>query len=250
MGSRTTLLEEHIDYHFKDRALLEEALTHASFRNESSDEVRDYERLEFLGDAVVELVVSDMLFQRFPMLREGGLTQMRARLVNAKTLAQLADDLKLGELARVGVGEERSGGRNRTSILSNLFEALIAAVFLDSGYSDAHRVVAALIEPQIVALLAEPTTKDAKSSLQEWAQDRLSVTPTYSIVDTIGPQHEAQFIAAVHVQGLGTIQGTGGSKKAAEQAAAAEAMVLGRAADAAAACDDAQAPVTAEGPQS
>ena len=217
-------VEEQLGHRFASPSLLAEALTHASFRNEASEGAADYERLEFLGDAVVELAVSELLYRRLPDAREGRLTQLRARLVNARTLAAVAQRLDLGPHIRMGRGESQSGGRARRSILSDVFEALIGAVYVDGGFGAALGVVERLFAARLEETLARASVSDAKSLLQEWAQRELRATPTYAVVEVSGPQHEACFVVAVSVGEALRVEGRGGSKKDAEQQAAAAAL--------------------------
>ncbi|TNF22937.1 MAG: ribonuclease III [Deltaproteobacteria bacterium] len=217
-------VEELLGYRFKDAALLDEALTHASHKNEVGGDVVDYERLEFLGDAVVELAVSELLFRRLPGAREGRLTQLRARLVNARTLAAIARHLGLGAHIRVGRGEEKSGGRTRRSILADVLEALVGAIYIDGGYGEVSALVARLVDPRLEETLLQDTVKDPKSRLQEWAQHAHQITPVYTLVDVSGPQHDARFVAEVRIGDVLEGTGSGLSKKEAEQQAATDAL--------------------------
>jgi len=217
-------VEERLGYVFGDRGLVVEALTHASYRHEADVEASDYERLEFLGDAVVELAVSELLYRRVPDAREGRLTQLRARIVNARTLASVAKELALGELVWMGRGEDQTGGRTRRSILSDLVEALIGAIYLDGGFDAALGVVERLVGPHLDQLLGASHLKDPKSRLQEWSQEHLRVTPTYSVTQVTGPQHDARFEAEVQVGAEIHGIGHGPSKKDAEQSAASIAL--------------------------
>jgi len=217
-------VEELLGYRFRDPTLLDEALTHASHKNEVGGDVVDYERLEFLGDAVVELAVSELLFRRLPGAREGRLTQLRARLVNARTLATIARHLGLGAHIRVGRGEEKSGGRARRSILADVLEALAGAIYLDGGYVEVSALVARLVDRRLEETLVQDSVKDPKSRLQEWAQHVHQITPAYALVDVSGPQHDARFVAEVTVGDALNAKGGGASKKEAEQQAAAAAL--------------------------
>ncbi|PKN56325.1 MAG: ribonuclease III [Deltaproteobacteria bacterium HGW-Deltaproteobacteria-14] len=217
-------VEDLLGYRFTDPALLEEALTHASHKNEVGGDVVDYERLEFLGDAVFELAVSELLFRRLPRAREGRLTQLRARLVNARTLATIARHLGLGDHIRVGRGEEKSGGRSRRSILADVLESIAGAIYLDGGYLAVSVVVARLVEPRLAETLLQDSVKDPKSSLQEWAQHVHQITPAYTLVEVTGPQHDARFVAEVQIGDAIRATGSGASKKDAEQHAATAAL--------------------------
>ncbi len=196
---------------------------HGSYAHEESHRGQEsYERLEFLGDAVLNLVVSDHLYRRFPMAREGELARMRARLVSEPTLAEIARGLELGRYILLGKGEERSGGRDRPSLLADALEAVVGAVYVDAGYGVAHAVVSRWIGPLLERL--EEMRGDFKGQLQEVIQRRERVVPQYRITSTQGPDHAKEFVAVVEVSGRILGQGRGKSKKEAEQAAAADAL--------------------------
>jgi ribonuclease-3 len=215
---------------FKNRSLLLRALTHRSYINEHADAGEDNERLEFLGDAVMDFLSASFLYHRYPEMKEGGLTRMRAALVKTEHLAGLAEAIGLGTQLRLGKGEEESGGRQRASLLCDAFEAMIGAYYLDSGLP----AVQAYMEPLFMAaadhiLLGEKDV-DAKSLFQEWAQAELSLTPRYNVLSMKGPDHQREYTVEVLVgdQVYGT--GTGRSKSAATQSAARAALQrLGRA---------------------
>lgn len=213
--------------HFRDRGLLQQAFVHRSFVNEQTpgaDRLEDNERLEFLGDSVLGFIVSDYLYRQFPGSKEGALTHLRTVVVRRETLAQLAQEMGMGELLLVGVGEEESGGRSRLATLCACFEALIGALFMDQGI-EATRT---FLLPRVSALLqnVEPqlTPKDPKSRFQEWAQRTWGVTPRYKVVESFGPDHAKQFISLVSVKAEQLGIGTGHSKQDASQAAAASAL--------------------------
>lgn len=217
-------LQLAIRHEFADVSLVERALTHASFRNERRDaSLQDNERLEFLGDAVLELVVSDLLYREYPDLPEGRLTQLRSKVVNARTLSSLARNLLVGALLRLGVGEERTGGRRRRSLLADAFEALLGAVYLDGGFEAAFCVIERLFQGRLGGLDRD-TPIDAKSRLQEWAQESYRTTPEYEIVGVSGPDHASVFEAEVVVGDVVRARGTGRSKKEAQRRAAEAAM--------------------------
>jgi len=216
-------LEERISHQFEDGALILEALTHASFANETGAGMPHNERLEFLGDAVLGLVVGHWLFGEFKDRPEGLLTQMRSRLVNTSTLAALARELGLGGTLLIGVGEERTGGRERRSLLADTMEAVFGAVYLDAGYDTAERVIRGLLQSRVTALDEGPQ-RDLKSKLQEVAQASLRVTPVYSIIATTGPAHDTRFEAEVRVGTYTTARGIGHSKQDAEKVAAGLAL--------------------------
>jgi ribonuclease III len=211
-------LEDRIGYRFKDHDLLDCALTHISALS-GSNRVNSYQRLEFLGDHVLGLVVSDMLFRAFPKANEGELSRRLADLVRKETCADMARKLELGSVIRLGNSEASSGGRTRDAILADVCESLIGAVFLDGGYP----AVAALVEKLWDERMRTPVRplRDAKTTLQEWAQGRGLPTPTYREVGRSGPQHSPEFRIAVELPKLAPAEGVGRSKRAAEQAAAA-----------------------------
>jgi len=197
-------------------------LTHTSWRNESIDDDADNERLEFLGDAVLELTVSDMLFHRLPDVDEGPLTQWRALLVNAGRLAEVARSVDLGAFLLLGVGEEKSGGRDRASNLANALEAVVGAIHVDGGFEEAKRAVESLMEAPLAKLASSPL-KDARSRLQEWAQANTGAVPRYTVKEEDHPNQEPYFRATVRV-GKVEAQGSGRTKKEAIHDAAAQAL--------------------------
>lgn len=212
-------LVETLGYTFRDPERLEQALTHRSYVNESRGaRARDNERLEFLGDAVLDLIVSEALMERHPEAREGELSKLRARMVSEVALARVADRMGLGAALRLGRGEEMSGGRHKASVLADGFEALIAAIYLDGSYDAARRVVLDFIE------FAGPEDVDAKTELQHRLQERLKKTPRYRLIEELGPAHDKTFIVEVTLDDEPLERGTGRSKKEAEQRAAANAL--------------------------
>lgn len=205
--------------------LLQRALTHASWAHEQADPAAaDNERLEFLGDAVVGLAVSEHLFTRFPDLSEGDLARMRAAVVKEGSLAAAARRLGLGEALRMGRGAERTGGRQRDSVLADAFEAVMGGVYLTCGWKAAQRVVLAALGPELNDVARTRAPADAKSALQELLQAQAGGLPSYRVVLESGPPHEKRFEAEVLFQGKVLGRGSGRSKRAAEQAAAAEAL--------------------------
>lgn len=219
-----TELTDILCYAFKDEDLLKEALRHSSFVNEQQDPtLRDNERFEFLGDAVLSVVVSHLLMRRYPDLREGELSRIRAGLVNESRLAQVAGRINLGSYMQFGKGEAQSKGQEKSSILANTLEAVIASVYLDGGFESAfefiHHHFSALMDMDIRVT----TEGDYKSQLQEWAQTHRKTTPGYQVVNESGPDHNKTFIVRVHIREL-TTDGVGKSKKAAEQNAAMLAL--------------------------
>jgi ribonuclease-3 len=220
-----------LGYTFADRRLLLDALTHRSFRNERPDVCcNDNERLEFLGDAVVGLVVTSLLFAQFPEADEGELTRRRADLVSEKGLAELAEAVGIGEAMRLGKGEERSGGRRKPRLLSSALEACIGAVYSDGGIEAAFGAAQRIFEPRVHT--SAPGRRDAKSLAQEWAQAHLGGTPSYRLVETEGPDHARQFKVALELHGEQIATGSGRSKLEAEQGAARAALAIWKAASA------------------
>jgi ribonuclease-3 len=217
-------LEAALGHRFQHAEALLVAVTHRSFH---PDEPHN-ERLEFLGDAVLALAIADLLMHRFPDVTEGELSKLRAGLVNAAALAGKARALDLGRWLRVGKGEERSGGRAKESILAAAYEAVLGAVYLDGGYEAARRVVEAHFAAD--AAVDEPAgLHDYKTRLQELTQRRWKETPSYALVEESGPDHRKRFVVELTLAGRVLGRGDGGTKKAAEQAAAREALAtLGR----------------------
>ncbi len=214
-------LEAAIGYRFANRHFLEEALTHRSFLNEAGGKsARDNERLEFFGDAVLDFVVSDLLLERFPECREGELTRIRAALVAEESLALLARQIGLGGYLRLGRGEEKSGGREKRSLLADAYEALLAAVYLDGGAEPVRRLVSEHFTP----FMTGPGGRDYKTEFQELSQAIRGTTPRYVLKEASGPDHDRTFVVQVLVGEECLGKGTGRSKKEAEQAAAKTAI--------------------------
>ncbi|MDY0162127.1 ribonuclease III [Desulfobotulus sp.] len=218
-------LERVMGYGFRNPDLLETALCHASFVNEHALALKDNERLEFLGDAVLNLVIGHLLMDRFRQVREGDLSRIRASLVNERQLASVARALNLGQHLRLGRGEEQTRGRDKDSILADAFEALVAAVYRDGGFDPAFTFVKRCFGGIIEALDVAESIHDAKSRLQEEVQMRHRATPVYRVVGEEGPDHDKVFHVEVRVQNL-CAQGAGKSKKLAEQDAARKALRL------------------------
>lgn len=220
-------LSRELGYSFADRGLFLDSLTHRSFKNENPDvALTDNERLEFLGDAVVGVVVTSLLYVQFPDADEGELTRRRADLVSEKGLAEAAEAIGVGAAMRLGKGEEKSGGRDKPRLLSSALEACIGAVFLDGGPSAAFDAARRVFEPRIHT--AAPGHRDAKSRAQEWAQAKLGATPIYRLVDADGPDHEREFTVALELDGEEVASGKGRSKVEAEQHAANAALLSWR----------------------
>jgi len=215
----TAGFEQSIGYRFKDAALLEQALTHISAITGSRNRGGSYQRLEFLGDHVLGLVVSDMLFRAFPKADEGEMSRRLADLVRKEACADVARAIDLGAAIRLGASENNAGGRGRIAILADVCEALIGAVFIDGGYAAAADLIERLWEDRM-RRPARPL-RDAKTILQEWAQARGLPTPAYREVERKGPHHDPEFRVTVELPNRAPAEGLGRSKRAAEQAAAA-----------------------------
>ena len=214
-----------LGYEFKRSDLLEEAFRHSSYVNELGDMgVRDNERLEFLGDAVLDLAVSDILMEIFQEAKEGDLSKFRASVVNERGLSQVAKELGLGDFLLLGKGEELSGGREKPSILADTVEALLGALYLDAGFSKTKEIIHRLFLRYIEHLDSGGGIDDYKSLLQEFTQETYKSRPEYVLTDETGPAHEKCFKVAVRVNGDVVASGEGRSKKEAEQKAAREAL--------------------------
>lgn len=217
-------LQERLGYEFKKTAGLALALTHTSWANENDGAQNHNQRLEFLGDAVLELCVSDELYRRFPAAREGVLTEIRARLVSEPTLARLAIQLGLNKALRLGKGEEQQEGRKKDSLLADVFEAILAAVYKDGGLEAAAGVVSKMYEDLWDNVPRAGREKDPKSRLQEECQKRYKALPVYSLRNIEGPEHARIFTVRVLLPDGTEFSGTESSAKKAEQAAAASAL--------------------------
>ena len=219
-------LEVVLGYTFRDRAMLEQALRHASWCNEQNRDtggkLGDNQRLEFLGDAVLSLTVSQRLMARFPDAHEGDLSVTRAQVVSEEGLSDVAGKLGFGNWLLLGKGEEKSGGRAKPKILADAFEAIVAAVYLDGGFQAAWDLVERLLTDRINGAEIK-NFYDFKTRLQETAQARLKATPTYRVVQELGPDHDKRFVVAVTIGTDEWARAVGKSKKEAEQMAAAEA---------------------------
>jgi ribonuclease III len=218
------MLAARLGYTFRNPGLLEEAFRHSSYVNESADpDLRDNERLEFLGDAVLDLSVSHLLMDRFKEAREGELSKFRAMVVDEQGLFRIAQGLGLGDHLLLGIGEERTGGRCKPSILANALEALIGALYLDGGFVRTDEAVRRLFNPLIREMEEEVPIRDYKSLLQEYTQQHHKIRPEYRLVDEKGPPHDRVFRVSIRLRGRVVADSTGRSKKAAEQKAAREA---------------------------
>jgi ribonuclease-3 len=226
-AERVARLEERLGAPIGDRFTALAALTHKSWVNEHRGEgAEDNERLEFLGDAVIDLVVSEYLMSRFPLAREGDLSKLRAAVVDEAGLASMSRTLGLGELLRLGRGEEMTGGREKVSLLADAMEAVIAAVFLDRGLAGAHALVARFLGDAYAQAEAGTLDRDWKTQLQELGQARHRASPRYRVVAEVGPDHSKVFEIEVELRGAVLGRGSGRSKKDAEQAAARLALGL------------------------
>ena len=217
-------LQERIRYQFGDPRLLIQSLTHVSYGHENFQDrplaYRDNERLEFLGDAVLDLVISDLLLETFPDSAEGQLSKMRAAVVNEKTLYEITKPLSLNQLIRLGKGETRTGGSEKPSILSSAFEALIAAIYIDGGFNAVYPVVRYLFAPLFKNDHAAISFQDHKTLLQEAVQGKFRLTPTYHLIGSSGPDHAKEFEVEVRIREFVLAKSKGPSKKDAEQNAA------------------------------
>lgn len=217
-------LEETIGYQFRDRSLLETALTHSSYANERHKEpCQSYERLEFLGDSILGAVTADFLFHYVPQLPEGRMTKLRAELVCEASLCRVANSIGLGEHMRLGRGEERTGGRERPSILADMVESIIAAMYLDGGMDEARRFVLETVLVD-VEISDEHRSVDYKTELQELMQQQPGHPIRYELIGESGPDHDKRFRFRVSINGVPSGEGEGRTKKEAEQMAARVAL--------------------------
>lgn len=218
-------LEEKLQYSFKNKKLLLNALTHSSYANEARDGISSNERLEFLGDSVLSIVVSEYIYKQFSNLPEGELTKLRASLVCEKSLCSFSKELNLGEYLRLGKGEEKGGGRERASILADAFEAVLAAIYLDGGFESAKKHVMRFVKAELKHTDDE-VFKDYKTALQEIIQRNPEESVTYILTGESGPDHDKVFEVEVRLNSNTIGKGKGKSKKQAEQFAAKEALHL------------------------
>jgi ribonuclease III len=213
-------LQREIGYRFDDIGLLNLALTHRSFGGENN------ERLEFLGDSILNFIIAEYLFRRFAEAREGQLSRLRARMVKGVTLAQIAREFNMGDYLRLGTGEMKSGGYRRDSILADALESVIGAVYLDSGFSKCRKLVLTWFEQRLNALNLKDTTKDSKTRLQEYLQSRQQELPRYEVVSVEGKAHAQVFNVVCSIDELSeTTEGVGNSRRLAEQKAAKQALM-------------------------
>lgn len=209
---------------FKNKKLFDQAFTHRSFLNETTEKVSSNERMEFLGDSIISFVISGYLFSRYPQFNEGILTNMRSLLVNTKSLAEVARELNLGEYLKLSKGEEDSKGRQNQSLLADSFEALVGALFLDSGIEQTKDFLIQVFSQRVQALEKERSFKDPKSLLQEFIQSRKQNSPAYKVLKELGPAHSRVFTMGVFIGNKLFEEGKGKSKQEAEENAALKAL--------------------------
>lgn len=225
MQDNLQTFEESIGISFEDSTLLRQAFTHRSYLNEHRGEAMGHnERLEFLGDAVLELISTHFLYEKFPDHDEGELTAYRAALVNAVTCAEVANELNMNDYLLLSRGEAKDEGRARAVLLANAFEALVGAIYLDQGYDAAKHFIEKHLFPKIDEIVKKKLWRDAKSAFQEKAQDAEGATPRYAVIRESGPDHDKQFVVGVYVKEALVAQGNGKSKQEAEQEAARAAL--------------------------
>lgn len=209
---------------FDDPGLLMRALTHRSYVNEHPEALEDNERLEFLGDAVLDFISANWLYNRFPEMDEGQLTRLRSSLVCTEQLGRFASEISLGEALLLGQGEHASGGRERPALLCDAFEALVGALYLDGGFESVRAYIEPRFEGAVGRTLDDGSLVDARSQLQMWAQAEVGETPEYDTLETTGPDHAREFLVRVSIQGTEFGRGRGRSKQEAAQSAAADAL--------------------------
>ncbi len=220
------ILEKKIGVSFKDKSLLKQAFTHRSYLNENRKlDMGHNERLEFLGDAVLELVTTDFLYHKYPKKNEGDLTSLRSALVNTITISEAASDLGFNEYLLMSRGEAKDTGRARQYILANTFESVIGAIYLDAGYAGALGFISTFLLPKLDEIIEKALWLDAKSKLQEIAQDKFSLTPMYETIKQTGPDHDKTFTVVVTYGKGKKVEGSGKSKQEAEQDAARNVLV-------------------------
>ncbi len=219
--SNNCSLEKRIDYQFKDKKLLDEALTHKSCKKPYNNE-----RLEFLGDAVLDLVVGEYLYKKFPDFHEGNLSKLRASIVNEKGFQKFAQELNLGECIHISIAEENNNGRSKASICSNAFEALMGAIYLDGGLEEVEKITIKVLEKVYPNVDLATIFRDYKTTLQEITQAKMGVTPEYVLVSATGPDHKKEFEIMVKINGKEFATAKGKSKKEAQQEAAKMALEI------------------------
>lgn len=217
-------LQKLLKITFRNLALIKQAFTHRSYLNEVKKPISSNERLEFLGDSILSYLVSDYLYQTFPLLPEGELTNLRSSVVKTSTLASIAKNLDLGSYLFLSRGEEESGGRNNPSLLADTFEALLGAIYLDGRISAVKSILDRFLFPLLPKIMAEKSYKDAKSMFQEFVQEVTKFSPIYKVLHEEGPDHAKRFVVGVYVGRELWGEGSGKNKHEAEQAAATAAL--------------------------
>jgi len=217
-------LQKSLGYSFKEIKLLNKALTHKSYVNETGEDLKHNERFEFLGDSVLDLIVSEYMVRKYDDYKEGMLSKIRAGVVNESCLAKLASNLNLGDFLLLGRGEEMSGGRKKASLLANAYEALVGAIYFDSNIDTTARILLPSIKKEINHYIETPESRDYKSDLQEYTQNKMACIPVYKVTNEVGPDHEKQFEVVVSTNDKNWGKGIGRSKKEAQQAAAKMAL--------------------------
>jgi ribonuclease III len=217
---------KRLNLKFQNSLLLQRALTHRSYLNEHHEAIEDNERLEFLGDAVLDFLVGAWLYNRFPEMQEGDLTRLRSALVRTEQLAEFAASFGFGSALRLGRGESQAGGRDRKALLCATFEAIVGALYLDAGLDSVRSFIEPLLEPASTRILAANRDHDAKSMLQEMVQSQGYPAPIYHTVDSYGPEHSKVFQVEVIVNGSVIARGDGTSKQSAAQQAAQAAILI------------------------
>jgi len=222
-----SILEKNLGLDFKNKDLLTQAFAHRSYLNENPNfKLEHNERLEFLGDAVMELIVTEHLYKEYPDKAEGELTNWRASLVNAKMLTQVAEELQFNDFLLLSKGEEKETGKARAYILANTFEALLGAIYLDTGYYATDEFLKKYLLPRLDRIIKTGAYKDSKSRFQECSQDKQSITPSYKVIKETGPDHNKNFVVGVFLKDELVAEGTGSSKQEAEEAAAKKALEI------------------------
>jgi ribonuclease-3 len=219
------VLEKKLGLRFKNIVLLKQAFTHRSYLNENpSEKLEHNERLEFLGDAVIELIVTEYLYKQYPDKAEGDLTNWRAALVNAKMMTSVAEDLGFNDFLLLSRGEAKEGGKARAYILANAFEALLGALYIDSGIKPCDEFIKKYLLNNLAGIIKDGSYKDSKSKFQEESQERVAITPNYKVIKETGPDHNKKFIVGVYLDKELVAEGEGSSKQEAEEAAAELAL--------------------------
>jgi ribonuclease-3 len=217
-------LSKKLGVEFNDISLLKRALTHRSYLNENRDVDKNNERLEFLGDAVLELIVSDFLYKKYPDRPEGELTSFRSAIVRTESLADASRELNYGKYLRMAKGEAESGGRDKDYLLANTFEAVLGAIYIDQGYVKCKNLVKRVLIPKIDNIVKNRLDIDSKTKIQELMQEKFKQTPIYEVVNEHGPDHDKEFVVVVKVGKKIIGKGKGSSKQRAEEAAAQEGL--------------------------